>query len=187
MKPFLTLLAMGVALIPATLGAQEAPSPPADPLEYNDAAMHFRAPAGYVNIEYDPIPLEKLPDDLTIVDAWVLPGNAGGRKLGIQMAAFTGDLDSWEAFFKQQIRSQVDDAVFKDRVRTTLKNGMPAYFEELTLGSGFDTAKGFMYLWIDGARGVAILANAKLGDLDAKTAKLMMSDASAVRYPRDRN
>jgi len=187
MKPFLTLVAMIVALIPMALGAQEAPpTPPGDPLEYNDAAMHFRVPAGYYSVGNHPVDLADLPEDLSIVAAWVLPGDSNQRKIFIQMASFNSRVDDFETVYEQQIRGQVGDATFKNKKRMTLKNGMPAYYVEMESGSGFDTAKSFIVLWTDGQRGVALVATGKLSAWDEAKARAALSDASAVRYPTDR-
>ena len=185
MKPFLTLAALLVALIPSALAAQNA-SPPPDPREYNDPAMHFRVPAGYVSVGNHPIALADLPDDLSIVAGWVLPGDSDQRKIFIQMAAFNGRVDDFEGVYEQQIRGQVQDAVFKNKTPMSLKNGMPAYYVEMESGSGFDTAKSFIIMWADGQRGVAIVATGKLSAWDALKARAALSDVSAVRYPADR-
>jgi hypothetical protein len=46
--------------------------------------------------------------------------------------------------------------------------------------------KFYLLMWADGTRGVAILLNAQMNDLDDSKARQLMSDATAVRYPTDR-
>jgi hypothetical protein len=57
---------------------------------------------------------------------------------------------------------------------------------EMSAGSGFNIQKFYILLWSDGQRGVAVLLQSQLNDLDGDSARRMMSDASAVRYPVNR-
>jgi hypothetical protein len=56
----------------------------------------------------------------------------------------------------------------------------------MTSGEGFSSQKIYILMWADSQRGVAVVLQTQLGDIDATTARVMLSDASAVRYPIDR-
>lgn len=185
MKPILAAFALAMALLPMTLGAQEA-TPTPNPLVYDDPAMHFQAPDGWVSPGQRQVALADLGDDPTTVAMWIKPDRDHPIKLILQQQAFSGSLDVFESTIEQQMRGDTDDGVVRGKDRISLRNGMPAYFVSVVSGSGFTTTKSFIVAWIDGQRGVALIATAQLGDLDADTARKFMSNVSAVRYPDDR-
>jgi hypothetical protein len=185
----LTLLACAALVVsPRVLLAQDAtPQPtPSDWMVYDDPAMHFHAPAGWYPVGQRQIPANKLSDDPTIVAAWVYPDKDHPRKLVIQQEYFQGDVNAYQPEYENQVRDQVDTPLFKNKQNIKLKNGMPAIFEEMTSGSGFNVQKFYLLMWADGVRGVSILLQAQLNDLDDAKAREIMSDASATRYPTDR-
>ena len=85
------------------------------------------------------------------------------------------------------MREQFQSAVFKNKTNTTLRNGMPAIFVEMTSGEGFSVQKAYVLLWADGQRGVALVLMTQLNDISTSTARELLSDATAVRYPVGRN
>jgi hypothetical protein len=191
MKRTALILLACVALVaaPRNLLAQDAtPQPtPSDWMVYDDPAMHFHAPAGWYPIGQRQITPDKLGDDPVIVAAWVFPDKDHPRKLVIQQEYFQGDLNAWQPEYEGQLRDQVDTPLFKNKQNIKLRNGMPALFEQMTSGSGFNVQKFYLLMWADGTRGVAIMINSQLNDdLDDTKARQIMSDATAVRYPTDR-
>jgi hypothetical protein len=74
----------------------------------------------------------------------------------------------------------------KKKEVTTLSNGMPAYWQEITMGSGFDTAKRFEYEWVDGVRGIVLSISGRYGELNEDDAKKALAMASGVAYPSGR-
>ncbi len=185
MKPLLATFAIALALLPASLGAQEA-TPPANPLIYDDLAMHFEAPDGWVSAGQQKIDLKDLPEDPTAVAAWFRRGGDRPTKMVLEMQHFEGSLDAFEESVEQQVRGATADGVVRSKERTTLKNGMPAYFIGVVSGSGFDTTKSFLVAWADGQRGVEIIITAQVGFIDADSAKKWLSNLSAVQFPVDR-
>jgi hypothetical protein len=183
----LTLLACAVLIAaPHALLAQEpTPQPtPADWMAYDDPAMHFHAPAGFQPVGQRQIPLSKLGDDPTVVAAWVYPDKDHGRKLLIQQEYFHGgDVHAYQSQYEGQMRDQFDSPLFKDKQNITLKNGMPAIFEAMTTGSGFNVQKYYLLMWADGERGITVLLQTTVNDLNSDSARALISDASAVRYP----
>lgn len=178
-----------VALATATPRAQDAsPSPDPDPLTYNDPGMNFTAPAGAKLAGRKYPALRELPGDLTPVAAWALnidPANGHPKAiLKIEMESFTGDPPSFEGRYESQMHDS-GDLMIRGKTSMPLANGMPAYFMEITSGSGLDTAKEFSLCWADGVRGVVISVTARLGDMSADQAKAIMKTATATRYPID--
>jgi hypothetical protein len=64
---------------------------------------------------------------------------------------------------------------------------MPAMFVEMTSGEGFNVQKAYVLLWADGQRGVALVLMTQLNDISADTARQLLSDVTAVRYPVGRS
>ncbi len=181
------LLCAALLLVPLGAFAQEAaPTPTPNLQEYNDPAMHFVAPASYHPIGQRRISLDDLGDDPQVVAAWISGDAARPRKMLIQVAAYSGGLDGWEATYEQTLRNAFGDALVKSKERTTLKNGMPAAYFEVTSGTGFQASTMYVYCWADGSRGVALSVSAQVGELSSANAKQLLSNASAVQYPRDR-
>ncbi|HTZ56155.1 MAG TPA: hypothetical protein VMB20_13950 [Candidatus Acidoferrum sp.] len=190
MKRIALLLIACAALIapPCALFAQEAtPQPtPSDWMVYDDPAMHFHAPVGFQPIGQRQIPANKLGDDPVIVAGWVYPDRNNPRRLVIQQEFFTGDVHAFQSQYESQLRDEFDTPLFKDKQDTSLRNGMPAVFEEMTSGSGFNVQKFYFLMWADGQRGVAIGLQVQVNDLDGVKARQLLSDVTAVRYPIDR-
>lgn len=181
------LLVTALMLLPSLAFAQETQTTPApNPQVYSDAAMRFVAPAEYRPLGQRPIPLESLGNDPQVVAAWVLPAKERSRQLLIQQQAFEGTADGYAANYEQFLRNAYGDALVKNKENTTLRNGMPAVYMEMTTGKGFATQKFFLMSWADGARGVTLSLSAPVGELDKAAALRVFSDASAVRYPSDR-
>jgi hypothetical protein len=179
------LFAILAVALPCAATAQVIPASTPDPQVYDDPGMHFRAPDGFVLVGRRPIGVESLSGDPHVVAAW-RNSRMPPRVITIQQESYEGDVDGFESLFEQQLRNQYQDALIQHQEPMSLRNGMPAMFMELTAGSGFDERKGYIIIWADGTRGVAITLLAQIGDLDIGTAKRLLSDASAVRYPAGR-
>lgn len=188
----LVLCGLAVSAVPA--GAQQqqqqgdqaysAPSPA--PNQFTDPAMTFTAPEGYVKA---PIPPHDPADfeDTTVVAAFL--GNTratAGRAIAISMENFSGTLDGFEMVTENDLRNQADGVFVKNKSLTKLSNGMPAYWQDITVGSGFDTAKRFDYVWIDGVRGVILSMTGHYGQINEDQAKAALANVSAVAFPQNR-
>jgi hypothetical protein len=173
----------------ATLIAQDAtqsPTPPPDPTVYDDPAMHYHAPPGYVALGQRQIPLTALSEDQpAIAAAWVLPNKDHPFKVMLQMEAFDGrQVADFESVLEEQLRDQLDSPLFKNKQHVALKNGMPAMLIELSSGSGFTLQKSFLLEWVDGRRGVALVWSGLVDDVtEARARAALLSDVSAVAYP----
>ncbi|HTU70450.1 MAG TPA: hypothetical protein VMF11_09020 [Candidatus Baltobacteraceae bacterium] len=181
-------LALAVAIAsPAVVRAQiptPAPTPTPNPMVYDDPAMHFQAPAGFYLAGVRKVDVSKLGEDPELVAGWVYPNPDHPRRLFIEQEYYEGDVHDFDGVLEEQMRSQYQEALFKDKQNTSLRNGMPAIFVTMSTGEGFDVQRLFILMWADGQRGVAIVLQTKLGDnIDAPTARMMLSDVSAVQYP----
>jgi hypothetical protein len=187
---FLCFLCVLVTL-PATMRAvAQVPAPPTptpDPHTYTDTAMKFTAPPqAYLAGRRYPS-LDDLSDEQpTTVAVWVIdPGKENARTISIAMVSFTGPPSQWEGQFESQLHSSQDGVLIRNKQAMTLTNGMPAYFVEVTTGSGFTTRKQFAVVWADGQRGIVLSEQGRIDDVTETEAKNFLKDASAVRYPID--
>lgn len=167
--------------------AAAAPSPAPAVVTFHDPAMAFIPPAGYVAQtpfpHYDPA---DLPNP-TVVAAYVKnPGKPNVHSITIAMESFDGSLDQFKTYSSNELREQQGSAFVRDRGITTLSNGMPADFREVTIGDGFQELKMYEYVWIDGVRGIVLSITARYGEISEEEAKAALAGASAVAFPRNR-
>jgi hypothetical protein len=181
------LCGLAVSAVPAAAQQQQAAqaqtAPTPAPNQFTDPAMTFTAPNGYYKANIPPHDPTDF-DQPTVVAAFANRGAA--RVITIQMESFTGSLSGFEMVTENELRNQIDGVFFKNKQLTTLSNGMPAYWQEITMGSGFQTAKRFEYVWIDGVRGIVLSITGRYGDITEDDAKKALADASGVAYPRNR-
>ena len=180
------LLCAALLLVPLGAFAQEAPTPKPNFQEYNDDGMHFVAPQSFHPVGQRKFSVDELTDDPQVYAAWVSGDATRPKRMLLQMQAYQGPLDGFEATYEQTLRNAYGDALIKNKEHTSLRNGMPAVYFEMTAGTGFDASKMYIYCWVDGTRGVALSVTAQVGEMDSSTAKRFLSDASAVRYPVNR-
>ncbi len=152
---------------------------------YNDPAMSFTAPPDFISLgapPHDPAAF----DQPTIVAAFVRhPNKTDMSNIGLRMQNFDGSADGFDTTVENDMRTRAD-SVFIKKTATKLSNGMPAYWLEISYGSGFSQVKTYEYIWADGVRGVELFETARFGELDEAKAKRDLSDVSAVAYPKDR-
>src|SRR5579872_102076 len=157
------------------------PSPTA--ATYNDPAMSFTAPPGYVKANipaHDPAKF----DGPTMVAAFMKASKNGPRSsITIQIENFDGTLDDFESSSENDLRGQ-GDSVFIRKSQTTLSNGMPAFWRHVTVGTGFDQLERYEYIWVDGLRGIELSLTARNGDVTEAQAKLALANATGVAYPQ---
>jgi len=189
---FALALAMCALVVSAKAFAQTPPPPSADatptpsPNQYNDPAMAFTAPDGFLRVPFAPRDPARF-DQQTVMAAWVRdPGKREQLSITITMENHDGSLDGFEMITENELRNKADNVFFKRPKSTQLSNGMPAYWQEVSVGSGFDTLKRFDYVWIDGVRGVILAVTGRYGVLDEPMAKQILSSAYGVQYPKYR-
>ncbi len=189
MNRFALALAVCALLAPAQASAQT-PAPDSSPTpvrnQYNDPAMSFTAPPEYYQVglvPHDPAHF----DESTVVAAWVAnPGKREQLTITLSMENHDGTLDGFEMVSENEIRDKVDSVFFKKHELTKLANGMPAYWQEMSIGSGFDELKRFGYVWADGVRGISLTITGRYMLLDEPTAKKALAGAMGVAYPKNR-
>lgn len=189
MKRLLLALTLCAFVAPGVSSAQTpAPdaSPTPNPLVYTDPAMTFTAPAGFYRVPMASHSPNQF-DQAAVVAAWVKnPGKREQQTITITMENHDGNLEGFEMISENEIRDSVASVFFKKREQTKLSNGMPAFWQELSIGSGFQEAKRYQYVWIDTVRGVSLAITALYGQIDEASAKAALADASAVAYPKYR-
>jgi hypothetical protein len=187
MKRVITVALLAVLALGLPARAQvTAPTPTPDPLVYNDAAMHFQAPpdAHLIGAMQQPT-LDSLSQDPTAMATWVVGRGESTKIIQIVMESFTGSLDGWDSTYENALRTNEQATLVKNKEHMLLQNRMPALFLEITQGAGFQTRKIFAEIWIDSQRGVVLSVTSGLGEDDEQTAKRLLSEASAIRYPSD--
>jgi hypothetical protein len=153
--------------------------------QYNDPAMSFTPPADYVALplpSHDPATF----DDPAVVAAFVKNGGKqNASQITLRMRNFDGDVNAFEMSVENDLRNQSGD-VFIKKTMTKLANGMPAAWQEITVGSGFEQVKIFQYVWADGVRGVELSITGRFGAIDEPSARRALANVSAVAYPKYR-
>ncbi|HEV2261860.1 MAG TPA: hypothetical protein VGR69_06205 [Candidatus Rubrimentiphilum sp.] len=173
--------------------AQEMPSPPPPyatptpiPNSYNDPAMSFVAPSDFYQAPIPPHDPMNFDNPTTVAEWFRHPGQRDQQIISITMENQDASLAGFEMNTENSLRDSADNVFFKQHQTTTLSNGMPAVWQEISVGSGFDEIKRFDYVWVDGVRGVTLAITARYGEIDEATARKDLANASAVLYPRNR-
>ena len=153
--------------------------------QYNDPAMSFTAPPDFHALSVPPHDPATF-DNPAVMAAYVKnPGRQNAVQITLRMDNFDGDAAAFATNQDNDLRSNTD-GVFIKKTAAALPNGMPAYWEDVTIGTGFDQIKTYQYLWSDGVRGVVLSVTARDGMISENDAKQALSDVSAVAYPRNR-
>ncbi|MGH8163633.1 MAG: hypothetical protein ACREP1_04785, partial [Rhodanobacteraceae bacterium] len=152
-----------VAAAQTTAPVPVAGTSPAPLGTYNDPAMQFAAPAGYLKLNVPPHDPSNFQQS-TVVAAFVkYPGRENQRVITISMENWDGfNLDGFEGTDENEMRSQADSLFVSKKEHALLSNGMPAYWMVVSVGSGFDSQKWYQYVWLDGVRAVTLAIKAKL-------------------------
>lgn len=185
-------LALCAFLAPAPLFAQTAPAPAPDSAPsapsrtFDDPAMSYTAPDDFTKVPIGPAADTAQFDKPTVVAAFVRGyGKPGTLTVTITMENFDGNADGFDQVTENTLRNQAD-GVFIKKSPARLSNGMPAYWQEITIGSGFNEIKRYQYVWADGVRGVQLAVMGRYGTLGDAEAKKILAQVSAVAYPKNR-
>ena len=156
------------------------------PNQFSDPAMNFTAPPGFLKAPFPPHSPTDFEQPTVVAGFYQNPGKPSMKTITIQMESFQGSLSGFEMVTENELRDQGDGVFFKKKQLTTLSNGMPAYWQDITVGSGFSEVKRYQYVWIDGVRGVVLAITGRYGEISEDDAKKALAAASAVAYPVDR-
>ncbi len=181
----LALALVGV-LAPSTAFAAPAEAAASADTSFSDPAMSFVAPSDFQKVPVPPHDPAKFEQKSVVAAFMKNPGKQNAVSITITMDNF--EIPSAAAFATNadnDLRGSTD-GVFIKRTDTKLANGMPAVFEEVTIGTGFDQMTMYRMLWADGVRGVIVEEVARLGSIDTRKARADMANLSATAYPRYR-
>lgn len=181
------LLAPAPLLAQTTPAQTEAAAPSAAASHtFSDPAMSYTAPADFYKVPMDAPADPTQFDKPTVVAAFVRNyGRAGMLTVTVTMENFDGNAEGYDQVTENNMRNQAD-GVFIKKTPAKLSNGMPAYWQDITIGSGFNEVKRFQYIWADGLRGVQLSVTGRLGSVSDDDAKKILGEVSAVAYPRNR-
>lgn len=150
---------------------------------FTDPAMSFTAPADFVPL---PVPTAS-PDHFTqptVVAAFVRrPKQADMNMITLTMENSQESLDDYESDAESRARNQGSDSVFVKKTLTTLSNGMPAYFLDITVSQDAGEMRIFEYVWVDHVRGVTLAVAGQFGTIDDRSAMKALAKVSATAYP----
>jgi hypothetical protein len=161
----------------------------ADPASYDDDGMHYAAPADFEKVPLpSPDPLGSDDSDSpTPIALFVYHKDRNDRQtITIAVSRFDGDV---AAFDTQHVSDErKEDGVFiSTNTKTTLANGMPAYFTKVTSGStAGQFSQRYEMLVCDGTRSIIVAYGGPQGSFGDAAAKAAFASLYVVVYPRRR-
>ena len=181
---------LALALVAAVAAPSPVPIvvPTSDPLAYDDAGLHFRAPDGWTRVNV-PETTEgsggKTPPAAVFVrDA----GKVEQRTIVIDIEPFDGTLDGYERSRETELHSEADGTFVDYHTKTMLANGMPAYFLQVSQpgAAAGHQVRRYDYLVYDLTRSIDIAYIGRYGDFDSSEVKTALASLAVVVYPRRR-
>ena len=167
----------------------QVPDPAATPIldrqVYDDAGMHLVIPDTFRAVVRRQVTLDELGNDPILAGVWVAK-SGDPRQISLYFQGFQEMGDAWSTAFENEMRSQYGDLIVRSTQKTSLKNGMPAWFFDMTYGSGFNTTKEYALVWADGQRGGMLTIVGHVGQVSAEEAKRDFANLTAVVYPTGR-
>lgn len=191
MKKLLVLACAWLAFLGADSTSAPIPSPTPSPvpieMQYDDPAMHYDAPAGWVRI-----PVSRLPSNQTGFQPLAIFTRDQGRyeqkTIIIAAEPYEGTLDGFESSTENELRSGSEVTFVDKKTRLVMKNGMPAYWMKISRGDQAGKLyQTYQYAIFDGKRGIVASVSARLGDVREEQAREWLSSLRVVLYPRNRN
>jgi hypothetical protein len=179
----LTMVLIGVAAALALSSSTCRPALADPPAPYADRALRFVPPANY---EAVPVPSVDLSQQahLTTIAAYVRNRGRGDQfSILIMMELHEGSLGEFESAVENELRGQIDGLFVSKKELTRLSNGMPAYWLKLAFGEGFDSMQQYMYVAVDGRRGVTVSVTGHLGVINEDNARDALKNLALVLYP----
>jgi hypothetical protein len=197
-RSVLSYAALVAVALPCAARA-DAPAAPsvaasAAPVAYNDAGMHFEAPAGW-----ESVPVSANPegngsadgggdsDEATPVAAFIYHrGKSDQVAIVIKTAPFEGRVDDYDVSHNSALRKDGDTFIAKNE-KITLANGMPAYFVKANSGSeAGHYVETLEYLVCDGTRSIDVSYIGGEGTFDETKARSAFASLYVVAYPTRR-
>ncbi len=158
--------------------ATPAPSATSD-LSYDDAAVHYSAPAGWVRVPTPP------PEDGQALAGFAKQFGANDvRQISLTIKPDDSTLDGIDRNHEVDMRSSGDGSVFiNKRTLTTLANGMPAWWLAASFGEAFKATRLYEWVVTDTRRSIVLAYGGRDGYFEEKEAQAALSTLSVVVYP----
>lgn len=178
----------GLVALTATLLLGTSAGAATDPLSYDDAGMHFKAPDGWQRL---PIPEESTSPGLdakTTLAAFAFAnGKNDSRVISITAEPFDGTLDGAEISHETDLRNAQDTTLVDRKIKTSLPNGMPAWFLKVSQGSDpFTSVRLYQYVVFDGKREIITTYSGRQFNFTEDDAKKALASLYVVVYPNQR-
>ena len=159
-----------------------------DPLSYNDPGMHYEAPDGWHRV---PAPEDSsspgLDDKKVLAIFTLVKSKTDQRVISILADPFDAGLDAAESSHETDMRQESDSTLISKKSRTTLANGMPAWFIAGTQGSDpFTTSQLYQYVVFDGSRRLVVSYSGHEFGFSEDDAKKALASLYVVVYPKNR-
>ena len=164
-------------------------TPTHNPLSYDDPGMHFQPPDDWKRI---PLSTDaQVPgggrDQKPPVALYIKGNQRNSRVITVSVQDYDGTLDAFEVTHDQALRNDLDSIYVVKKEKTTLANGMPAYW--LHVNSGNEAGKYVQrYEWVvvDTKRSIIVSLIGHQGDFTDDEAAKDLSSLYVVVYPAHR-
>src|SRR5665213_1246537 len=155
-----------------------------DPLSYDDPGMHFRPPDEWTRISIDEADTGagKAPAAVYLLRR----NDADVRTILVTIDGFNGTVDELERIHEGDLRTQTEGTFIDKHEKTTLANGMPAYWLRVSEGKDLGQYKRrFEWVVADGARSIIVTYLGRQGMFDDKEARTALASLYVVAFPRN--
>ena len=106
-----------------------------DPLSYDDPGMHFRPPDGWERLQLSDSGPDQNGNRPPVAVYFLKKSKSDRRLITITVQPFTGSLDGFAHSRASDLRQQSDSTFVEKQQKTTLSNGMPAYWLKVNQGA----------------------------------------------------
>ena len=159
-----------------------------NPLSYDDAGMHYQAPDGWHRV---PGPEDSsspgLDDKKLLAIFTYAPSKTDARVISILADPFDAGLDAAESSHETDMRTDTDSTLIQKKTKTTLTNGMPAWFIKATQGNDpFTSSQVYQYVVFDGSRRLIVTYSGHQYGFSEDDAKKALATLYVVVYPKHR-
>jgi hypothetical protein len=157
-----------------------------DPLSYDDPGMHFRPPDGWERLQLTDSGPDQNGNRPPAAVYFLKKSKFDQRLITVTVQPFNGSLDGFVHSRTGDLRAQSDSTFVEKQEKTTLSNGMPAYWLKVNQGAKLGQyVRRYEYLVIDLTRGIVVSYAGRAGDFDEKEARDALASLYVVVYPRN--
>lgn len=179
---------VGPSTVPVVAAPSVAPAPTADPLAYDDPAVHFRAPDGWKRVDLSGAPNDPSGKSVPAAVFYFARDRTDARSIVIQIEPFAGTLDGLVHARESELRSASEGTFVDHETKVTLANGMPAYLVQTSQPGGAvgHQVRRYDYIVYDLQRSIDVAYIGRYGDFDERDVRAAFASLSVVVYPRRR-